>query len=120
DAFNNLYGERANRGTDRTGLSVASGDVKKEIGSLYLDNTGQMPTVSFGLSVTSDVKDGQVFKHIGDGTPKYTVNPDAPGTVEQGNIDLSQRPVRRNADGSVSTVLSMSFEEDGKEILVPK
>jgi hypothetical protein len=37
----------------------------------------------------------------------------------KGNIDLSKRPKVRNKDGSYSTVLSMSFEEDGQEILIP-
>lgn len=41
------------------------------------------------------------------------------GLFQAGNIDLAARPVVTNADGSISTVRSMSFEEDGKEILVP-
>lgn len=52
-----------------------------------------------------------------------TVLPDqdkpAPGMVEQGNIDLSNRPRVKNADGSVSTVRSMSVNIDGKEVLIP-
>jgi hypothetical protein len=49
------------------------------------------------------------------------------GALEPGNLDLTRRPYVRNADGSVSTVRSMSFREGaksgspwaGKEILVP-
>lgn len=46
------------------------------------------------------------------------------GKYGKGNIDLTQRPVVHNDDGSVSTTKSMSFEADegkfkGKEVLVP-
>lgn len=41
------------------------------------------------------------------------------GPKAKGNIDLNNRPVRDNGDGTISTVRSMSFNEDGKEILVP-
>lgn len=42
-----------------------------------------------------------------------------PGLIQKGNIDLNQRPRVKNPDGSVSTVLSASFNIDGQEVLLP-
>ncbi|MEM8420625.1 hypothetical protein Q4S30_07090 [Morganella morganii] len=41
------------------------------------------------------------------------------GMTAQGNIDVHNRPVVKNQDGSISTVRSMSVNFDGKEVLIP-
>jgi hypothetical protein len=49
------------------------------------------------------------------GQQKSTVT----GMIEPGNIDLSKRKVVPNADGSVSTIVSSSFNIGGQEVLLP-
>lgn len=51
--------------------------------------------------------------------PLFTADPKAKGLIEPGNINLMNRPAVKNADGSVSSVRSMSVNIDGKEVLIP-
>ena len=51
--------------------------------------------------------------------PMYVAYENPTGMIDKGNIDLANRPRVKNKDGSISTVRSMSFNADGKEILIP-
>lgn len=57
----------------------------------------------------------------GKGQPLYLATQQPPdGMVRQGNIDLSRRPTVKNADGSISTVRSITVTlPDGKAVLIP-
>ena len=52
--------------------------------------------------------------------PVYTQGPKPKGMVEEGNLDINNRKVLKNPDGTISTETSMSNQdEDGKEVLIP-
>jgi hypothetical protein len=53
----------------------------------------------------------------GENDPTY---PKWPGMVELGTLDINDRPLIENPDGSYSSELSFSIEEDGKEVLLPE
>jgi len=50
---------------------------------------------------------------------QYIVGTTPPGMLTQGNVDVANRPIVKNPDGSVSTVRSLSFNDNGREILIP-
>jgi hypothetical protein len=53
------------------------------------------------------------------GSTQFTVGAKPKGMVEEGNLPVWNRPTVQNGDGSHSSEYSTSFEQDGKEVLVP-
>jgi len=61
-----------------------------------------------------------LLKASSKGQPRFMATEDVKGLVQAGNININDRPNVQNADGTGSSVFSASFEEDGKEVLVPR
>jgi hypothetical protein len=120
-ALHDVYGENFDQGVDKYGNKSS-----KKANKIFVDfSNPEMPTVAFGLHVTPPQNgaanmvplqgyENNVF------TIPETEGKLAAGQTEKGNIDLSKRKVALNSDGSISTVLSMSIEFDGKEVLIPR
>lgn len=99
-------------------------DQESAAGNIDLRNSEQL-----GSAIKSEMD----HQDVEDGIQKYSTQALTPevkrdtfmavdnpkGLVEKGNLPIWNRPIVKNDDGSVSTEYSTSFNQDGKEVLVP-
>lgn len=106
---------------DRLNMDDHGNILTGKIKSAVVDGTS--PNMEMGLIVEREIPPtlpGKPYKHIGDNQEVYVAPDSNPkNMIEKGNINLNSRPVVKNQDGSISTVLSSSFEQNGKEVLIP-
>jgi hypothetical protein len=79
---------------------------------------GPLPPATFGLMGMPYPQKQIPPEAISRGLRSIQAGPIA--QTQQGNIDIYNRPQAPNPDGGISTVRSMSFQdEDGSEVLIP-
>lgn len=101
-------------------------EVKKHLDELYKADVSEIGKRAVQPPSTTRLQsgpEGRTTARTEDIIPSEEFPPkrwqDVPGMIEPGNIDLDTRSVVKNVDGSFSTELSVTIEEDGKQVLIP-
>jgi hypothetical protein len=105
--------------------SVNHGTMTQEQADAHYDKwlkASKMDTIG-ALANSPKAEDRQrvikMLRGSGDASTNFTVGAKPKGMVEEGNLPIWNRPTVQNEDGTHSSEYSTSFEQDGKEVLVP-
>lgn len=93
------------------------GAVALAAGGPIVEHAGRKIPVPAGVDINEAIKrvtPQQISEQLRGSAP-----PKPPSMIEGGNIDLNRRPTVNNADGSFSTIESMSANINGVEVLMP-
>lgn len=130
-----LLAQGYNRQYDQRGVEKSVQELQNSLGPTQAERDNaqsavlsQLPTMEEDYNQLKQYLDNALKSGAGyNANPAAQTLPEAPaGTLYNptimtyaGNIDLTNRPQHQNADGSISTVRSMSFNDNGKEVLIP-